>query len=73
VVLDESDECLYWLAHLFDTSAATGPEAEALWKEANELTKIFAKSYETANGKERAANRVNSHPRSDVDSAQMVR
>jgi four helix bundle protein len=54
VVLDESDECLYWLEHLFDTGAATGPEAEALWKEANELTKIFSKSYETANGKERA-------------------
>ena len=55
VVLEEADESVYWLGYLRDTDLAAGPELLALLNEAQELTKIFSKSCQTAHERERGA------------------
>lgn len=51
VVREEADEALYWLLLLRDCSLAVGAELDTLASEAEELVKIFVKSYATANKK----------------------
>jgi len=49
-VLEEADECVYWLTHLRDAKLAKGPEVTSLTEEAIELAKIFSASCRTARG-----------------------
>jgi four helix bundle protein len=47
-VLEESDESLFWLELMVDSGLVTKSRAEALRKEADELTAIFTTSVKTA-------------------------
>ncbi|MBU3902169.1 MAG: four helix bundle protein, partial [Candidatus Thermoplasmatota archaeon] len=51
LVLKELRESLYWLKLVENTGLISGKELQALKDEANELTKIVAKSVITAKGK----------------------
>jgi len=53
LVLKELRESLYWLKLLEKTDLISGKELQALRDEADELTKIIAKSVITAKGKEK--------------------
>jgi four helix bundle protein len=48
IVLEESDESLYWLEVIRDSELLPEPEVRNLIKEANELTAIFSASDKTA-------------------------
>jgi four helix bundle protein len=48
IVLEESDESLFWLELMVDANLVTKPRAERLLKEADELTAIFTTSLKTA-------------------------
>jgi four helix bundle protein len=50
VVLEESDESLFWLELMVDGNLVTKSRAERLLKEADELTAIFTTSVKTAKG-----------------------
>lgn len=50
VVLEESDESLFWLELMVDANLVTKLRAERLLKEADELTAIFTTSVKTAKG-----------------------
>ena len=50
VVLEESDESLFWLELMVDANLVTKARAERLLKEADELTAIFTTSVKTAKG-----------------------
>jgi predicted transcriptional regulator len=47
-VEEEADECGFWLEISQETGLASQAVVEALMKEANELTAIFARSVMTA-------------------------
>jgi len=49
--MERSDRSLYWLKLVERTGLISGNELKALVDEANELTKIVAKSVITAKGK----------------------
>ena len=52
-VLDDASESRGWLDTLRDTALVPpGGPAKSLWQEADELTRIFAKSYATAKAKQ---------------------
>ena len=48
VVLEESDESLFWLELMVDANLVTTARVERLLKEADELTAIFTQSIKTA-------------------------
>jgi len=48
IVLEESDESLFWLEFLVEVKLVTSARAERLIKEADELTAIFTTSVKTA-------------------------
>ena len=48
IVLEESDESLFWLELMVDAQLITLARAERLLKEADELTAIFTTSVKTA-------------------------
>ena len=48
IVLEEADECVYWLELLTESGCITGERASALLNEANELTAIATASVKTA-------------------------
>ena len=50
IVLEECDECLYWLEILLEEKVARGDVIAPLMKEANELIAIFVASLNTAKG-----------------------
>lgn len=50
VVLEESDESLFWLELMVEANLVTKARAERLLKEADELTAIFTTSVKTAKG-----------------------
>jgi four helix bundle protein len=50
VVLEESDESLFWLELMVDSRLITHARAERLLKEADELTAIFTAAVKTAKG-----------------------
>lgn len=50
IVLEESDESLFWLELLVETELVALARAERLLKEADELTAIFTAAVETAKG-----------------------
>jgi len=51
VVLEETDETLYWLEILDETEIFTGELIQILTREANELVSIFVASLNKAKGK----------------------
>lgn len=48
IVVEESDEAVYWLDLIIKSNTATGIIVERLRKEANELTAIFTASLKTS-------------------------
>jgi four helix bundle protein len=48
IVLEESDESVFWLELIIESGLLNNPEVASLLKEANELTAIFSKSLFTA-------------------------
>jgi len=57
VVLEESDESLFWLELMVDSQLITHARAERLLIEADELTAIFTTSLKTAKGNRNPDNR----------------
>lgn len=51
IVVEESDECSYWLELLRDSGIEQKEKLESLLQEANELTAIFVSSVRTAKEK----------------------
>lgn len=51
IVLEESDESLYWLEVIEQSGIKTGNETRKLLNEANELTAIFSAAVKTARNK----------------------
>jgi hypothetical protein len=47
VVIEEADETAFWLELLVEAAVVTPVSAKNLWKEADELTRIFVTSRET--------------------------
>jgi four helix bundle protein len=53
IVLEEADECVFWLELLEDASVARKGETVPLHREAGELAAIFGSSLRTAKGSRR--------------------
>ena len=51
IVLEESDETLFWLEIIEDKKWINKTELDIIWKEGNELTSIFVSSLKTMNNK----------------------
>lgn len=50
-IIEEADECQYWLELLSETGKANSPSTQTLLKEAGELTAIFTSAGKTAKRK----------------------
>ena len=50
IVLEECDECLFWMQLIVDAGLMTARRTRALIQEADELTAIFTASAKTARG-----------------------
>jgi len=48
IVVEEADECVYWLELIMDGELLSASQVEPLHKEADELTAIFVASLNTA-------------------------
>ena len=53
--IEEVDESALWLEILTESGTCANSKANRLWREADELTRIFVRSRETARAKQRAA------------------
>ncbi|WP_245176806.1 four helix bundle protein [Flavobacterium aquidurense] len=51
IVLEESDETLFWLEIIKEKMWVAKSELEIIWKEGNELTAIFVSSLKTVNNR----------------------
>lgn len=51
--IEEVDESALWLEILDEAQICAGPRAKPLWKEADELTRIFVRSRETARARQK--------------------
>jgi four helix bundle protein len=51
IVLEESDETLFWLEIIKEKMWIAKSELETIWKEGNELTAIFVSSLKTVNNR----------------------
>ena len=51
IVLEEVDECGYWMELLIDSGIVSEEKINLLYKEADELTAIFTSSIKTAKGR----------------------
>ena len=51
IVLEESDEVLFWLEIILEKNWIPNEDIEIAWKEGNELTAIFVSSLKTVNTK----------------------
>lgn len=49
IVIEEVDECHYWIEFIIDENLLTRETCNSLLKEADELTRIFISSRKTAN------------------------
>jgi len=58
--IEEVDEAALWLEVLTETRIAPPQDTAALWREADELTRIFVRSRETARANREAAKRAKS-------------
>ena len=65
VVIEEADETAFWLEVLVDAAIVKPASARKLWKEADELTRIFVSSRETARRNRREKRRGQS-PKPDA-------
>ena len=54
VVIEEADEAAFWLELLSDAGIVTAPATKILYREADELIRIFVASRETARRNRRA-------------------
>jgi four helix bundle protein len=52
IVLEECDECLFWLQLIVDAGLMPGERIQALLREADELTAIFTASTKTARSRD---------------------
>lgn len=52
VVVEEADECVFWLELLVDLGIVSQSKMDSLLKEANELLAIFAASQRTARNRQ---------------------
>lgn len=59
IVLEEADECHYWLEIIRDAAIVEGKNIDVLIKEANELTAIFAATDKTIKSKYRNVDSTN--------------
>jgi len=57
IVLEETDETLFWLEIIKEKLWISKTELDTIWKEGNELTAIFVSSLKTVN------NRINNKPK----------
>jgi hypothetical protein len=57
VVIEEADETAFWLELLVEAAVVAPVAAKNLWKEADELTRIFVSSRETARRRRRLKRR----------------
>jgi four helix bundle protein len=57
VVIEEADETAFWLELLGEAAVVAPAAAKNLWKEADELTRIFVSSRETARRRRRLKRR----------------
>lgn len=57
VVVEESDECTFWLAFLVRNQIMSESAVRSLFQEAEELLAIFAASHRTASGKRQKQSR----------------
>jgi four helix bundle protein len=48
VVIEEADETAFWLELLVEAAIVTAAAAKSMWREADELIRIFVSSRETA-------------------------
>ena len=53
--IEEVDESALWLEILTESGTCANSKTNRLWREADELTRIFVRSRETARAKQRAA------------------
>jgi four helix bundle protein len=53
IVVEESDECCYWLELLIESGTSPKEKVEPFLKEANELTAIFVSSIRTSQDRSR--------------------
>ena len=51
IVLEESDETLFWLEIIIDKMWIERDQLEIIWKEGNELTSIFVSALKTINNR----------------------
>ena len=51
IVLEESDETMFWLEIISDKNWIDKTKIDFVWKEGNELTSIFVSSLKTVNNK----------------------
>ena len=56
--IEEVDESALWLEILSEAGICTSSKTPRLWKEADELTRIFVRSRETARAKQKAAKQL---------------
>jgi four helix bundle protein len=61
IVVEETEESVYWLDLVVRAQIVAGPDVPALRGEAGELRAIFSKSLGTARANRRAASRGSSH------------
>ncbi len=54
IVEEEADECMYWLEVIEETNSINMEELNVLYKEANELTSIFAATIKTLKSKNKS-------------------
>jgi four helix bundle protein len=47
IVIEESDETLFWLEIILEKQWITKSQIDIIWKEGNELTAIFVSSMKT--------------------------
>jgi len=57
VVIEEADETAFWLELLVEAAVVAPAAAKSLWKETDELTRIFVSSRETAGRRRRLKRR----------------
>lgn len=69
--IEEVDESALWLEILAEAGICASSKTTLLWKEADELTRIFVRSRETARAKQKAARqRAERRKKSQIDNQQ---
>jgi hypothetical protein len=67
IVIEEADETAFWLELLVEAAIVTAAVAKSIWREADELTRIFVSSRETARRNRRLKRRRGQTTKSKID------